>query len=72
LDLIIAFPKALEPKILKRIFSDSRIGRMKQKWKKEITKELEVKAKDFISISNEMVLKCIENEIYALNEINTL
>lgn len=58
--------------ILKRIFSDSRIGRMKQKWKKEMTKELEVKAKDFISISNEMVLKCIENEIYALNEINTL
>ena len=45
---------------------------MKQKWKNSITKELEVKSKDFISVSKELLMKCIEDEIYALNEINTL
>ncbi len=72
LEKIIEKKITLPALISKRIFSDSRIANMKQKWKNSITKELEVKSKDFISVSKELLMKCIEDEIYALNEINTL
>ena len=58
--------------VAKRLFTDRKLKGMKKKIVRELASELKNKNKEFLSSAQLQVRECIEKEIEALNEINTL
>ena len=62
----------LKPAIAKRLFTDRKLQGMKKKIVRDLSSELKNKNKEFLSSAQMQVRECIEKEIEALNEINTI
>ena len=62
----------LPPAVAKRLFTDRKLKGMKNKIVRELSSELKAKNKEFLSSAQMQVRDCIEKEIEALNEINTI
>ena len=62
----------LKPAVAKRLFTDRKLQGMKKKIVRDLSSELKNKNKEFLSSAQMQVSECIEKEIEALNEINTI